>query len=65
MNVFILRGLPGSGKSTLAFELAGDHTNGLAICSADDFFIQKGEYAFDPSKLPKPTTSARVFSRGS
>ena len=46
----IMRGTSGSGKSFKAKQLAGE--NGV-ICSADDFFIErgKGEYAFDPSLL--------------
>ena len=46
----VLRGCPGSGKSFLAKQIAGE--NGV-ICSADDFFMEKGEgkYAFDPSLL--------------
>jgi predicted kinase len=46
----IMRGTSGSGKSYKAKQLAGE--SGV-ICSADDFFIEKGEgeYAFDPSLL--------------
>ncbi len=46
----IMRGTSGSGKSYKAKQLAGE--NGV-ICSADDFFIERGEgeYAFDPSLL--------------
>lgn len=48
--LYVLRGCPGSGKSYKAKQLAGE--SGV-ICSADDFFIEKGEgeYAFDPSLL--------------
>lgn len=41
-----IRGLPGSGKTTLAIEL---HHHWMV--SADDFFIENGEYIFDPSRL--------------
>lgn len=43
----ILRGLPGSGKSSLAAKLkfSGE------VFSTDDFFIENGEYIFDPYKL--------------
>ena len=40
----VCRGLPGSGKSTLAAKIAD------VVCSADDFFMQNGQYNFD-SKL--------------
>ena len=46
--VFILRGLPGSGKSTFAAGLVAD---GGVIHSTDDFFLENGEYRFDPDKL--------------
>lgn len=45
MECFILRGISGSGKSTLAETLGG------TICCADDFFVENGEYKFDPTKL--------------
>ena len=44
-RVIIMRGLPGSGKSTKAQSYGG------TIVSADDYFIQGGEYKFDSSKL--------------
>jgi NEDD4-binding protein 2 len=49
-ELIIMRGTSGSGKSFKAKQLAGE--TGV-ICSADDFFIEKGkgEYAFDPSFL--------------
>lgn len=47
MTVIIMRGVPGSGKSTLAKKLFA-HPR---IHSADDFFMENGEYKFDPSKL--------------
>lgn len=49
-ELYIMRGVSGSGKSYKAKQLAGE--SGV-ICSADDFFIEKGEgeYAFDPSLL--------------
>jgi len=48
--LYLLRGASGSGKSYKAKQLAGE--NGV-ICSADDFFVEKGkgEYAFDPALL--------------
>jgi len=48
--LYIMRGVSGSGKSFKAKQLAGE--NGV-ICSADDFFVEKGkgEYAFDPNLL--------------
>jgi predicted kinase len=44
-ELYLLRGLPGSGKSTLAKSLAGCHVE------ADMYFMNDGEYKFDPSKL--------------
>jgi predicted kinase len=44
-NLIILRGLPNSGKSTFASLISED------ICCADDFFMDKGEYKFDKTKL--------------
>lgn len=44
-ELFLLRGLPGAGKSTLAKSLGGMHME------ADKYFIDEGEYKFDPSKI--------------
>lgn len=46
-ELIILRGLSGSGKSEKAKKLVG---NG-AIHSTDSYFVQKGKYVFDGSKL--------------
>lgn len=46
-TLYILRGLPGSGKSTLARSLAKP----WQIFEADQFFVENGEYNFDPSKI--------------
>ena len=43
-ELFLLRGLPGSGKSTLAKSIGGMHME------ADKYFMDEGEYKFDPSK---------------
>jgi predicted kinase len=45
--LILMRGLPGAGKSTLS-EALTDKEN---ICTADDFFMDKGEYKFDATKL--------------
>ena len=47
-TLILMRGLPGSGKSTKAKKLAGEQ--GL-VFSTDDFFMVKGEYAFDPKMI--------------
>lgn len=47
-KLILMRGLPGSGKSTLAKKLAG--ANGV-VYSTDDFFMVKGEYVYDSSKI--------------
>lgn len=44
---YIVRGLPGSGKTTLALKLTSEDL----IFEADQFFMEDGEYKFDPSKL--------------
>lgn len=49
-TAYILRGLPGSGKSTLATELVGIGISKVS-CSTDDFFMHRGEYKFDPTRL--------------
>ncbi len=46
-TLFLTRGLPGSGKSTLANQLG---RNGVVV-SSDDYFMEDGEYKFDPTKL--------------
>jgi energy-coupling factor transporter ATP-binding protein EcfA2 len=45
-ELFLLRGVPGSGKSTLAKSLGGVHYE------ADMFFIEGGQYKFNPKNLP-------------
>lgn len=48
MQLKIIRGISGSGKSTYA----KTHFPDFIICSADDFFMVKNKYKFDPKKLP-------------
>lgn len=50
MTVHIMAGAPGCGKSVLAKKLCNPN-NMDCIFSADDFFMQDGEYKFDASKL--------------
>jgi predicted kinase len=45
MNLYLLRGLPGAGKSTIGQNLK------TVNFEADQFFMQDGEYKFDPTKL--------------
>ena len=49
-ELILLRGLPGSGKSTMA-DLIGARGAGYAHFEADMFFIDKGAYNFDASKI--------------
>lgn len=44
-ELYLVRGIPGSGKSTLAKSLGGVHIE------ADQYFMEKGEYKFDATKL--------------
>lgn len=53
--LYIMRGLSGSGKSTLANQLG---ENGVVV-SSDDYFMEDGEYKFDPEKLREAHTWAQ------
>ena len=44
-TLYLLRGVPGAGKSTLAKSLGGVHFE------TDTYFMENGEYKFDPTKL--------------
>jgi predicted kinase len=50
-TVHIMRGIPGSGKSTKAFWIA--EGNQSRVCSADDYFIKDGKYAFVAHEIGK------------
>lgn len=54
-TLYIMRGLSGSGKSTLAKELG---QNGIVV-SSDNYFMEDGEYKFDPAKLRQAHTWAQ------
>ena len=43
--LYIVRGVPGSGKTTFANSL------GRAVCTADDFYMKKGEYIWFADKI--------------
>jgi 2'-5' RNA ligase/predicted kinase len=45
-QVIIMRGIPGSGKSTYL----ADNYPEAKIVSADEFFVRRGVYSFDPAK---------------
>lgn len=47
-TLIIMQGVSGSGKSTLAAQLAGDEG---VIFSTDDYFMDNGEYKFNPKIL--------------
>jgi predicted kinase len=46
-NLYLVRGLPGSGKSTFARSISKPYQ----IFEADQYFMKKGKYNFDPTKL--------------
>jgi predicted kinase len=46
-NLYIVRGLPGSGKSTFARSIAKSYQ----VFEADQYFMKRGKYNFDPTKL--------------
>lgn len=53
--LIILRGLPGSGKSYLArkiveISIGSNHYHNF-IFSADDYFMRRGNYQYDPTKI--------------
>jgi predicted kinase len=53
-RIVILKGLPGSGKSTFGRTLSEQCAKDSIKCltaSADDFFMDNGEYKFDQSKI--------------
>lgn len=49
-TLYLIRGVAGAGKSTFAQSLL-DSRVVQRVYEADDYFIQNGEYQFDPSKL--------------
>lgn len=53
-QLVIVRGLPGGGKSTLAaalVEKAEKQNQTVVVCNCDEYFMVKGEYKFNGSKL--------------
>lgn len=48
-KVIILRGITGSGKSSLAKLMSSIESS--TVCSADDYFVNDGEYKFNKDKL--------------
>lgn len=59
-TVHIIRGISGSGKSTYA-RIIVDKNADCDICSADDFFMEDGEYKFNPSLIAQ--AHARCMER--
>jgi predicted kinase len=57
-ELILLRGLPGSGKSTLAKLICNQHVE------ADEFFMEDGEYKFDPTKLKQAHEWCQFQAKG-
>jgi predicted kinase len=51
--LYLVRGVPGAGKSTFAKSLGGTHFE------TDEFFMVKGEYKFDPTKIKEAHQSCQ------
>jgi ABC-type proline/glycine betaine transport system ATPase subunit len=50
--MFLMRGLPGSGKSTLVKILKQIYSKSVAVCSADNFFLdEQGVYNFNRDRI--------------
>ncbi len=49
-TLYLIRGVPGSGKSTFAQSLL-DKFVVQRMYEADQYFLQNGEYRFDPTQL--------------
>lgn len=61
-TMYVMRGAPGSGKSTVAKRLRDMSAQGYCvIASADDFFVEDGEYVYDGSRLSE--AHARCFGK--
>ena len=61
--VIVMRGISGAGKSTHAQALKAQALGGVVV-SADDYFVQNGEYQFDSKKLSQAHRSCfRAFLR--
>lgn len=55
-SMIIMRGLPGAGKSYTAQTIrnyADDHCEVISVSADDYFYNDRGDYRFDPSKLPQ------------
>ena len=55
-NLYLVRGLPGSGKSTFARSIAKSYQ----IFEADQYFMKRGKYNFDPTKLKEAHNSCQL-----
>ena len=51
LSVKILSGVSGSGKSTHARDLIKGTDDMVEVVSADNYFMEDGQYKFDPTKL--------------
>lgn len=56
--MYIFRGVSGSGKSTAVAKVLSVVPDAIVV-SADNFFMVKGEYKFDPARLAEAHAESR------
>jgi predicted kinase len=59
-RMIVMRGLPGAGKDYNLDILVGEYKKEVVVCSADDFFMENGEYVFVPWKIGQAHESCKL-----